>query len=126
MRCQLRVCNLSIGLDRWLAAGVIRGEDDLEEVQGREGGCEELRPLLDFVDFEDPENETLWPDRPLRSTSFGLVHVNFFSGRPTLGMCWDSMMICHLYLSRRLNRGTEDDEGHGTTGVCNMDEALKE
>jgi len=80
-------------LDRWLADGVVRGEDDLDEIEGCEGGCEVARSLTDFVDFEDLENETLWPDRPLASASFGLVQMKFFSGMPTVGVRGDSMIV---------------------------------
>lgn len=92
IRCQLRVCNRSTTLDDCLAAGVVTGEDDLDELKGCEGGREEARSLLDFMDFEVPENETLWPERPLWSASLGLVHVNFFSDMPTLVVRGESMI----------------------------------
>ena len=66
-----------------VAEGVVWGEDDREESEGCEG-CERPRSLLDFVDFDEPEKETLWPVPELALISFGLDQLNFFSSRAGL------------------------------------------
>lgn len=81
-----------MALDDSLAAGVVTGEVDLDELEGCEGGREEVRSLLDFMVFEEPENETLRPARPSWSASLGLVQVNFFSAMPALTVRGKSMM----------------------------------
>jgi hypothetical protein len=102
-----------MALDDCLAAGVVTGEDDLDELEGCEGGREEARSLLDFMVFEEPENETLRPACPSWSASLGL-HVNFFSTVSTLIVRGKSMM--RTAVPRTVERGRWNEDG-GTRTV---------
>ena len=62
---------------------MVCGDEDREESEGCDG-CERPRSLLDFVDFEEPENETLWAVPEWALISFGLDQLNFFSSRAGL------------------------------------------
>ena len=66
-----------------VADGVVWGEEDREESDGCEGR-DGPRSLLDFVDLEEPEKETLWPVPEAALVSFGLDQLNFFSSRAGL------------------------------------------
>ena len=68
---------------------MVWGEDEREELES----CESTRSLLDLVDFEEPENDTLCLETPLRSVNRGPVQLDFFSGKSLSRLCEESIFV---------------------------------